>query len=207
MMLVFLKGLLIGFSIAAPVGPIGLLCIHRSLSHGFKMGLTTGLGAALADGIYGAIAAFGLSAISSMLISHQLWIRGIGGLFLIYLGCKLFLKQINEKLGTKNNEKSTLHAFTTTFFLTLTNPMTILSFVAIFAGLGMGTIHAGFLHAVMMVTGVVVGSALWWIILSSITAFVLHKRLTMHSLKVINKISGNRSHPQSNFLEKQVGIL
>ncbi|EKD70751.1 MAG: hypothetical protein ACD_46C00418G0003 [uncultured bacterium] len=190
MFIIFLKGLIIGISIAAPVGPIGLLCIHRSLSDGFKMGVMTGLGAALADGVYGAIAAFGLASISSLLISHQLWIRAIGGLFLIYLGCKLFFKKSNGALDTKNNEKSILHAFITTFFLTLTNPMTILSFIAIFAGLGMGTIHSGFVHATMMVAGVVVGSALWWVILSSITTFVLHKRLTVNSLRMINKISG-----------------
>ena len=186
----FIKGLIIGLAIAAPVGPIGLLCIHRSLTHGFKMGLMTGLGAAIADGVYGCVAAFGLTAISSLLISHQLWIRAIGGLFLIYFGIKLFFTKSKDQAQNKNSEKSSLHACATTFFLTLTNPMTILSFVAIFAGLGIGTLHPNFNHAAMMVLGVMLGSALWWIILSSGVAFFLHKRINTTFLKIINKISG-----------------
>ena len=186
----FIKGLLIGFAIAAPVGPIGLLCITRSLSDGFKMGLMTGLGAALADGVYGAIAAFGLVSISHFLISYQLWIRLIGGLFLIYLGIKFFLKKSDTQSNNKNNEKSIFHACTTTFFLTLTNPVTILSFVAIFAGLGIGTVNANFSHAVLMVSGVVCGSALWWFVLSFFVSFILHKRMTGNLLQLINKISG-----------------
>lgn len=191
MLTLFLKGLIIGLAIAAPVGPIGLLCIHRSLTHGFKMGLMTGLGAALADGVYGCIAGFGLTAVSTLLILHQLWIRAVGGLFLIYFGIKLFLAKSSDQSNNKNLEKSSLHACATTFFLTLTNPMTILSFIAIFAGLGVGTEHPDFNQAVVMVMGVIVGSALWWVILSGSVAFFLHKRINTFSLKIINKISGS----------------
>ncbi|MCX7124250.1 MAG: LysE family transporter [Gammaproteobacteria bacterium] len=190
MISLFIKGLIIGFAIAAPVGPIGLLCIHRSLTNGFKIGLMTGLGAALADGVYGCVAGFGLTAISSLLISHQLWIRGIGGLFLIYFGIKLFITKSTDKSKNKDSEKLSLHACATTFFLTLTNPMTILSFVAIFAGLGIGTVHPNFNHVAVMVFGVVLGSALWWVILSSSVAFFLHKRINTSSLKMINRLSG-----------------
>lgn len=186
----FIKGLIIGLAIAAPVGPIGLLCIHRSLTNGFKMGLMTGLGAALADGVYGCVAGFGLTAVSSLLISHQLWIRAIGGLFLVYFGIKLFFIKSNDQTQNKNSEKSSLHACATTFFLTLTNPMTILSFVAIFAGLGIGTLHPNFNHAAMMVLGVVLGSTLWWVILSGGVTFFLHKRINTSSLKMINRLSG-----------------
>src|SRR3990167_4409335 len=187
---IFLKGLLIGFAIAAPVGPIGLLCIHRSLMSGFKMGLMIGLGTALADGVYGCVAALGLTSISSLLISHQLWIRAIGGLFLIYFGIKLFFTHAPHKTQDKKFDKSVLHACTTTFFLTLTNPMTILSFIAIFAGLGIGTLHSTYIQALMMVLGVVFGSALWWIILSGAVTFFLHKRIASSYLKIINRISG-----------------
>src|SRR3989338_1937334 len=128
MLELFLKGLLIGFAIAAPVGPIGILCIQRSLHDGFKVGLMTGVGAALADGTYGLIAGFGLTAISSMLIAQQFWIRVIGGLFLLYLGIKLIFTPPREKSTTNNLDKSPLHACGTTFLLTLTNPATILSF-------------------------------------------------------------------------------
>ena len=187
---IFLKGLIIGFAIAAPVGPIGLLCIHRALINGFKMGLMTGLGAALADGIYGLIAAFGLTTISSLLVSHQLWIRGIGGLFLMYLGFKLFFTKSPRKLQDKKSEKSLLHAVATTFFLTVTNPMTILSFVAIFAGLGVGTVDPTYIQALMMVFGIVIGSAMWWIFLSGVVTFFLHKRMTDLWLHIINRSSG-----------------
>src|SRR5579863_5838660 len=97
MVTLFLKGLIIGFAIAAPVGPIGILCIQRSLHDGFKIGLLTGLGAAFADGTYGLIAGFGLTAVSSFLIAYQFWIRLIGGLFLLYLGIKLFFTTPKEK--------------------------------------------------------------------------------------------------------------
>lgn len=187
---IFLKGLVIGFVIAAPVGPISLLCIHRSLINGFKAGLMTGFGAALADGIYGLIAAFGLTAISSLLVAHQLWIRGLGGLFLIYLGLKLFLAKSAHKLQGQKSEKSLLHAVATTFFLTLTNPMTILSFVAIFAGLGVGTVDSTYIQALIMVSGVVMGSAVWWIFLSGVVTFFLHKRMTDLWLRIINRFSG-----------------
>ncbi len=126
----FIKGLLIGLAIAAPVGPIGILCIHRSLHDGFKIGLMTGLGAAFADGTYGLIAGFGLTALSSLLINHQFWIRLAGGLFLLYLGIKMFLASPREK-QSNDSDHSAWHALSTTFLLTLTNPTTILSFIAI----------------------------------------------------------------------------
>lgn len=185
----FIKGLIIGFAIAAPVGPIGLLCIHRSLVNGFKIGLMTGLGAALADGVYGCISAFGLTTVSTLLTAHQLWIRSIGGLFLIYLGSKLFFKKSSDHVKN-NNEKSVWHAFTTTFFLTVTNPMTILSFVAIFAGLGIGTEHPNFTNAAMMVFGVMMGSALWWIVLSGVVSCFLHHKINKKTMQLINKFSG-----------------
>lgn len=190
MIALFLKGLIIGLAIAAPVGPIGLLCIHRSLTHGFRMGLMTGLGAALADGLYGAVAGFGLTAISSLLISYQLWIRALGGIFLIYFGIKLFFTNPVDQSKDRNSEKSLLHTCGTTFFLTLSNPMTILSFVAIFAGLGIGTVHPNASHAVMMVFGVILGSSLWWLMLSFSFSLILHKRITESALQIINKISG-----------------
>src|ERR1700733_1886666 len=147
MLIFFIKGLIIGFAIAAPVGPIGVLCIQRSLHDGFKIGLMTGLGAALADGTYGLIAGFGLTALSSLLITYQFWIRLIGGLFLLYLGIKLFFAPPRER-SAGNSDKSPWHAFITTFLLTITNPATILSFIAIFAGLGLGTTSNDFAHAI-----------------------------------------------------------
>ncbi len=185
----FLKGLIIGFAIAAPVGPIGVLCIQRSLHNGFKIGLMTGLGAALADGVYGLIAGFGLTAISSFLISYQFWVRLIGGLFLIYIGIKTLLTPPTTERKAQP-DKSALHAFVTTFFLTLTNPATILSFIAVFAGLGLGTVNTDYGHAVVLVSGIILGSAVWWILLSGGVAFILHHKVPPSFMRIINVISG-----------------
>lgn len=190
MLELFIKGLIIGFAIAAPVGPIGVLCIKHSLHDGFKSGLITGLGAASADGIYGLIAGFGLTAISSLLITHQFWIKLIGGLFLLYLGLKLLLKPYQESAALPNSDKKLLHIYGKTFFLTLTNPMTILSFTAIFAGLGLGSTHSNYTQAILLISGIILGSALWWVMLSSSVALILHHRVNSKILKIINKISG-----------------
>ncbi len=189
MLPLFIKGLIIGFAIAAPVGPIGVLCIQRSLHDGFRNGLMTGLGAALADGTYGLIAGFGLTALSSLLIAQQFWIRVVGGLFLLYLGIKLFLTKPQEK-STDNSDKSSWHALFTTYFLTLTNPATILSFVAVFAGLGLGTINPSYQDAIILVLGITIGSGIWWFILSSGVAFMLHHRLSEAMMQGINRLSG-----------------
>ena len=165
MLALLLKGLIIGFAIAAPVGPIGVLCIQRSLHDGFRVGLMTGMGAAVADGTYGLIAGFGLTAISSILVAQQFWIRIIGGVFLLYLGVKILLTSPRERAIKGNSDRSSWHAFITTYFLTVTNPMTILSFVAIFAGLGLGTTDIAYSDAILLVTGITLGSAIWWLLL------------------------------------------
>jgi len=131
----WLSGLAIGFSIAAPVGPIGVLCVRRTLVEGRTSGFVSGLGAASADAIYGSIAAFGLTLISNFLITQQVWLRLIGGLFLCCLGLKTLLAKPAEQAATAKGN-GLIGAYVSTFFLTLTNPMTIISFAAIFAGLG-----------------------------------------------------------------------
>jgi len=189
MFALFLKGFVIGLAIAAPVGPIGVLCIQRSLHAGFKIGLMTGLGAAFADGTYGLIAGFGLTAISSLLVKEQFWIRAIGGVFLIYLGIKLLLKTPVAGLP-KNSEHSSWHALGSSYLLTLTNPVTILSFVAVFAGLGVGTVNTSFVQAIILIFGIVIGSVFWWLLLSSGVAFILHHRLSPSAVRIINRASG-----------------
>lgn len=189
MLSLFIKGLIIGFAIAAPVGPIGVLCIQRSLHDGFKIGLSTGLGAALADGTYGLIAGFGLTAISSLLVKQQFWIKLAGGMFLLYLGLKLFFKK--PQAASKGKlDRSLTHALGTTYLLTLTNPATILSFVAVFAGLGLGTTSTNYVDAFILVFGITLGSAIWWLLLSGGVAFILHHRLSPALLSGINKLSG-----------------
>ncbi len=186
----FLKGLIIGFAIAAPVGPIGILCIQRSLHEGFKIGLMTGLGAALADGTYGLMAGFSLTAVSSLLISHQFWIRIMGGIFLLYLGITLMKASPKKNSLQEKVDRSPWHACATTFLLTLANPATILSFIAVFAGLGLGTIHPDYIHAVILVIGIILGSAMWWLLLSASTALIFHRFISLSLMRIINWISG-----------------
>lgn len=183
-----LKGIAVGFSIAAPVGPIGMLCIRRTLSHGRLSGLFSGLGAAAADTIYGAIAALGISTISNFLISAQFSLRLIGGVFLFYLGIKTFLSKPPEKsAGVGKN--SIVSDFLSSFFLTMTNPMTILAFVAVFAGLGLGEMGGHYLSAGTLIFGVFLGSAIWWLILSEgVTLF--RKKISHSVLRWVNHIAG-----------------
>lgn len=184
----FVRGLIVGFSIAAPVGPIGVLCIRRSLAHGQLAGLVSGLGAATADGLYGCVAGFGLTAVSGLMVSHQGWLRLIGGSFLCVLGARTFLAQ-PARGPAAANVSGLSAAYLSTFGLTLTNPLTILSFAAIFAGLGLGSAPAGRAGALVLVLGVWLGSALWWLILSSV-AGALRDRLDARALRWVNRLSG-----------------
>jgi threonine/homoserine/homoserine lactone efflux protein len=184
----FAKGLAIGFAIAAPVGPIGLLCIRRTLANGRLAGFVSGMGAATADACYGAVAALGLTAISSALVTHQSAVRLVGGVFLCYLGARTALTHpvMESKVGTV---RSLAAAFGSTLALTLTNPTTILSFVAVFAGLGLGTLTGDRGSAVLMVCGVFLGSALWWLLLSGGVGF-FRRALTVERLRWVNRLSG-----------------
>ena len=181
-----LKGILIGFAIAAPVGPIGLLCIRRTLSYGRLSGLLSGLGAATADGFYGVIAAFGITANSSFLLKEKMLLNLVGGLFLCYLGYRTFLAKPADH-SAKAEHKGLIADYFSTLFLTITNPATILSFIAIFAGVG---IEAGnYLTSLLLVIGVFTGSAIWWLTLSTGMSFLRVKINTKH-LRLINRISG-----------------
>lgn len=185
---VLLKGLMIGFSIAATVGPIGVLCIRRTLIEGRLSGLVSGFGAATADAIYGAIAGFGLTFISNFLVDQQTWLRLIGGLFLIYLGLKTFLRKPKD-LVLSDQRVKLIDAYGSTLFLTLTNPMTIISFVAIFTGLGLASESGNYLSASILVLGVFIGSALWWLLLSYGVG-IFREKFTLAGLKWVNRISG-----------------
>lgn len=182
----FFKGLIIGFSIAAPVGPIGVLCIRRTLDEGRAAGLLTGLGAATADAMYGCVAGFGLVFISTILTSQQIWLRIIGGLFLCFLGIKTFLAKPAEHAASVR-KYGHAESYVSTFFLTLTNPMTILSFAGVFAGLGL--VGGDSSSAGLLVSGVFLGSAVWWFLLSTIVN-VFRGKLHIRHLEWVNRVSG-----------------
>lgn len=181
-----LRGLVLGFSIAAPVGPIGLLCIKRTLTHGRLYGLASGLGAAAADGLYGALGAFGINAVIGALTGAQFWLRLIGGLFLLLLGARSLRERPAEHEAPVRPSIGLAGAFASTLALTLSNPLTILSFAAMFAGMGA---LSGYASALTLVLGVIAGSALWWLGLSSVVG-LLQARLTPTMLRAFNVVSG-----------------
>ncbi|HYD94936.1 MAG TPA: LysE family translocator [Noviherbaspirillum sp.] len=158
----FLKSALIGLSIAAPVGPIGLLCIQRTLDHGPRVGLATGLGAAVADAMYGAIGAFGVTAVITLLTASRTLLASGGALFLLWLAWSAWHSAEPKQAAAAKGGVKGWQAFGGTFLLTISNPMTILSFIAVFSSLAGGMAGAS---PAWMIAGVFVGSALWWFIL------------------------------------------
>ncbi|RJP55174.1 MAG: LysE family translocator [Anaerolineaceae bacterium] len=183
--LLFIRAFIIGISIAAPVGPIGVLCIRRTLSNGKFAGFLSGMGAASADMVYGAIAAFGLTAVTSLLVDNAFWLKFLGGGFLLYLGIKTFLeKPAGHAAQAKQGGLAGMYL--STFFLTITNPMTILAFAAIFAGTMLGE---KFTSPLVVVAGVFAGSAVWWLALSFGVSLTRDK-LTQSHMAWINRISG-----------------
>ena len=185
-MTLILRGLIIGLVIAAPVGPIGVLCIHRTLTAGRINGFVSGLGAATADAVYGSIAALGLTLVSSFLIEQQLWFRIVGGIFLCGLGIKTAVSKAAKKPHAVGSKRLAV-AYGSTFLLTLMNPMTLLAFTAAFASFGITS--SGYGSAGLLIAGVFTGSCIWWVFLSSAAGLFRHK-LTYRNAVWINRISG-----------------
>lgn len=184
-----IKGLLLGISIAAPVGPMGVLCIRRTLASGMTAGLLTGLGTAVADAVYGAVAGFGITAIASFLLDNSVFLRIVGGLFLLYLGYSTYTARPAVQKARFRDENPA-GIFISSFLLTLSNPMTIISFAAVFAGLGAGSAGKNYADSAALVTGVFAGSLLWWLFLSG-TVSILKMKFNQTQLHWINIISGS----------------
>ncbi len=185
---VWFQGFILGVAMAAPVGPIGLLCIRRTLEHGQLLGFATGMGAAVADTIYGAIAAFGVSALLAFLSGHESTFRLVGGLFLLAVAVRTYFKNM-AVVGDDSlrDGKTCIGGFMTGLTLTLTNPVTILAFVGLFAGAGVGG-KLDFVDAAILVWGVFLGASSWWLTLSSGVALVRH-RISDDRLSLINHIT------------------
>jgi threonine/homoserine/homoserine lactone efflux protein len=184
-----MKGLIIGLSIAVPVGPIGILCIRRTLSQGRIIGILSGLGAATADAFYGAIVGFGFTVLSDLLMGHQTGLRLIGGGLLCLIGAKTFLSKPAER-GSPVEGNTRWGAYLSTLILTLTNPMTILFFAAVFAGLGVGGgSDDHYLSSGILVLGVFIGSGSWWLILAGFTG-LLRGLFNYKRMQWLNRISG-----------------
>lgn len=185
--MLFLRGLILGFSIAAPVGPIGVLCIRRTLQEGRLSGFLSGLGAATADAFYGAVAAFGLTLITELLVAQQMWLRLIGGLFLAYLGVRTLLSKPATQAASVKSGRTLLASYSSTLLLTITNPLTILAFAAMFLGIAPPT--GNWSQATLLVAGVFAGSALWWFLLSGVVG-ALRQHFSPAALIWVNRLSG-----------------
>lgn len=186
----FVKGLAFGFVLAATVGPMWVLCLRRTLAQGAFAGFASGMGIAVADAIYGAIAAFGLTAVSGFLLAQGFWIGLAGAGFLLWLGARALLAAplAIEPAPPGGAPRTLAAAFGTTLGLTLANPPTIIAFAAIFAALGLGA-NASHGAAGLIVAGVFLGSASWWIILA-LAAGRLRNRIGPRLARAVNLVSG-----------------
>src|SRR4029078_13390618 len=182
------KGVLLGLSIAAPVGPIGVLTIRRTIGDGFKMGFATGLGAATADATYGMVAAFGLTAIMSMLTDHGNAIRLVGGVTLLAIGLRGMFQGWSAgsvEASAAGRVLTPAGSYAQPVARTLTNPMTIIAFIGMFAGIGISSSGADVATAVALVVGVAIGSAAWWLFLAFLVSRIRH-RLSADAIRLIN---------------------
>jgi threonine/homoserine/homoserine lactone efflux protein len=192
-LLVFVKGVVIGLFIAAPVGPIAMLCISRTLSEGAFSGLATGLGAAMADATYGVVAAFGITAISTVLIEHESLLKLVGGMLLCAMGLKVALLPSSMRTPDSVQKAMSRHGsllvdFSTTFVLTVANPVTLIAFAAAFAGLGQSDLVT-IAHSGMLVLGVFSGSGFWWLCLT-FSAGRIRNWLNPRILRIANRAVG-----------------
>ena len=200
MLLIFLKGVVIGLFIAAPVGPIGMLCISRTLVEGPIAGIATGLGAATADATYGVVAAIGITAISAVVVEHESLLKVVGGIVLCLMGLKVIFYPSMVKAPAAIEKVGAIHGglfvdFSTTFLLTLANPITLIAFAAAFAGLGQGGLVT-YTHAGFLVLGVFAGSGFWWLLLSFSAGWIRgwinpqHLRVAHRSVGVLLTLFG-----------------
>ena len=186
-LLLLLKGVAVGLAIAAPVGPVAVLCIRRTLLQGPPAGLASGFGAVTADVIFGAVATFGVAAVADELLRHEVALRTVGGLFLLGLRLNTYFKappQPGRPLAGR-----IFQSYASAFLLTITNPITIFAFTAIFAGFGVVSHEMSLPASWSLILGVFVGATIWWSSLTGAAAF-LRERVHVHQLRWLNKVSG-----------------
>jgi len=194
------SGIVIGIIVAAPVGPVNLICIRRTLAFGPVNGFVSGTGAALGDGVFAAIVAFGLTAISGIISDYEVPILLIGAAILLFMSAHTWRSDprnfVNPEQDPDKSEPITeksagnlARAITSTFFLTVTNPATLFGFVALFAGVGKGiSPESNYVAAAILVGAVVAGSALWWLVLCAFTG-LFHGKMTVGRIQLVNRVS------------------
>lgn len=179
-MILLLKSIILGFAVAAPVGPINLLCMRRTLVFGRQAGIVSGLGAALADAFFATIAAFGFTAVSRFLVHYSDHIHIFGGIILCVIAWRIYHSKITEEKVHDRSARTLWKYFLTSFFLTLTNPTTVFSFIALFAGIGVGG------KPLLVVIGVFLGSMVWWTIL---TYGIAKLNISNDKFTIVNKVA------------------
>jgi threonine/homoserine/homoserine lactone efflux protein len=184
-----LKGILVGIVIAVPVGPVGVLCVRRTIFQGRLLGLLSGIGAATADLLFGVVAGFGLTVVQQWLLDYQDWLRAGGGLFLLWIGAAALRKRELSAAETSRSGEDFVQAFLSTFLLTITNPITILAFLGVFAAVGFSGGEATLPNGLMLIAGVGAGSLLWWLGIA-FGAGLFRGRLDEKHLLWINRGSG-----------------
>lgn len=191
------SGIVIGLILAAPVGPVNLICIRRGLQYGPLNGFISGLGAALGDGFFAAISAFGVTAVAQLIEGFSIPLQTGGGILLLAFGLHTYLSQPpasrdDEQVPPREQkgQASLGRAMASTFILTITNPATLFGVAALFAGLGgLADGVASYLNAAVVVGGVIGGSALWWLTLTTIVG-IFHARIDARVMRLINHGSG-----------------
>ena len=183
-----LRGFLLGFAVAATPGPIFFLCLRRTLVRGWLNGLVSGFGVATADGLYAAVAAFGVGAITTALTGQRRWLALAGGALLVVLGARILVERPGTADAPPATRSSLIGAYLSTLALTITNPATIISFAALAATLGIG-ISGGYVRPAVFVLGVLLGSLTWWCVLAGLAAGV-RERITPRVVFIISTFSG-----------------
>ena len=188
-LILFLKGIFVGFLIAAPVGPVGILCAHRTIGSGLKSGLSSGLGAATADTVFGGVAAFGLAFVADFLLANEVWLRLVGALLLFVIGIETLIRTVKTAPDPVPRHRFAAD-YASTFALTITNPITILSFAPVFVAAGAVVHDANLGGAWSLILGVLAGSALWWLTLC-IGVSMFRAKVTDERMRWINTVSGS----------------
>jgi len=184
----FIQGMIIGLTLAVPVGPISLVCIHRTVANGRLHGIVSGLGVATADSFYAAVAFLGLTAISGLITGHQVLFRLMAGIVLIFIGMRVF-RSIPAAVSPGDGQEPFLGDYLSLLVIAIANPLTIIFFITILPGFGVVAQGTTLIAAVPFVAGVFLGSAVWWISLCGSLGAV-RSRLSTENLRQINRISG-----------------
>jgi len=185
---IFIQGMIIGLTLAVPVGPIALMCIQRAVTDGRLHGIVSGIGVATADSFYAGVTFFGLTAISGLIIAHQVSLRLAAGVVLILVGIRIFLT-MPAPLIVKTEHETYVKDYLSMVAIAIANPLTLIFFVAILPGFGVVFYENSVLSASEFVGGVFFGSTLWWIVLCGSIGSV-RSRISAEHLRLINRISG-----------------